>query len=438
MNFLRAINHIDGKPNLTLSKETIELFTAQTITATDPGSILQDFQTLIEIIGEDGILTSGKLGHIPNKLLAEINQRLSKPIAIDLQRPSQKSYSPIHGLYLLLRTTGILLLTGQGSKQRLVLNTEVLSSWQQLNPTECYFTLLEALLIHAYGDILEATSRSRWPEGTRIAQGWNRIKTKQSFATYQAQDVISYMFEYHNLALLEMFGLVVITDGKPEPKKGWRIKSIKSTPWGEAIMVWFKQVCATTDIGFEEGIEQQSINQLQPLIRYYFPEWQQTLASPTMPFRSGRHIFKVSLQKCWRQIAMAGEANLWDFSRLILESVDFDTDHLDMFTYKSLAGHTLTAYHPYMEDESSSDEVQIGNLPLQVGGTMDYLFDFGDSWKFSILLENVEPDAPRVEIPKSKKEQSGFRYSKKTPCYIIGEILASNGKAPTQYDDYDE
>jgi hypothetical protein len=140
MAFLNEINRLDGKPETKLSKATIGILQAQTITASEPGSITQDFQTLLDIIGDDGILSSGKLCHIPNKLLPEINQRLRQPIETALKRPSQKSYASIHGLYLLLRTTGLVLVTGQGKSQKLVVNQEILPCWQQLNPTERYFT----------------------------------------------------------------------------------------------------------------------------------------------------------------------------------------------------------------------------------------------------------------------------------------------------------
>jgi hypothetical protein len=69
MTFLNEINRLDGKPETKLSQATIGILQAQIITASEPGSITQDFQTLLDIIGTDGILSSGKLCHIPNKLL---------------------------------------------------------------------------------------------------------------------------------------------------------------------------------------------------------------------------------------------------------------------------------------------------------------------------------------------------------------------------------
>jgi hypothetical protein len=60
--------------------------------------------------------------------------------------------------------------------------------------------------------------------------------------------------------------------------------------------------------------------------------------------------------------------------------------------------------------------VKIADLPLAVGSVMEYLFDFGDNWEFQLQLEEIKPDLP--------------------PGY--SEIIASEGKAPEQYPDWEE
>jgi hypothetical protein len=47
---------------------------------------------------------------------------------------------------------------------------------------------------------------------------------------------------------------------------------------------------------------------------------------------------------------------------------------------------------------------------------MEYLFDFGDNWEFQLQLEEIKSD-----------RRSGY-----------GEIIASEGKAPEQYPDWEE
>ncbi len=59
---------------------------------------------------------------------------------------------------------------------------------------------------------------------------------------------------------------------------------------------------------------------------------------PKIESGAGIYTFKVTLGKIWRRIAISSEMTLWDLSRLILQAVDFDCDHLDMFQYKISLG----------------------------------------------------------------------------------------------------
>lgn len=171
--------------------------------------------------------------------------------------------------------------------------------------------------------------------------------------------------------------------------------------------------------------------ELRPGLLPYFPEWQNAFVLPQKLPRTGRHIFKVSLGKVWRRIAVEAEATLWDFSRLILTSVDFDDDHLDRFTYVNEQGRCIDVLHPYCQDgDRFTDEVTIGSLPLSEGSTMQYLFDFGDCWQFEVRLEAIEDSISAPSTPKTKKR----RLTQPSP----GEILESRGAAPPQYPAVDE
>lgn len=92
-------------PNL--SDDAIALLKTETIPPTEPGTILQDFQMLLDRIEAGTLAVGGKKQQIPMKLLGELNQSLINPITLDPKRPQQQSYPPLHGLYLLLRATGI-------------------------------------------------------------------------------------------------------------------------------------------------------------------------------------------------------------------------------------------------------------------------------------------------------------------------------------------
>ena len=117
------------------------------------GSILRDFAAFLDGIGEAGLpLTPTHL--LPLKVLAPLNARLSAPLALALQRPPLKSYPPLEGLFLLARASGLTYVDETGKKPHLHLDQEVYASWQMLNATERYFTLLETWILCGRPEIL--------------------------------------------------------------------------------------------------------------------------------------------------------------------------------------------------------------------------------------------------------------------------------------------
>ncbi len=75
----------------------------------------------------------------------------------------------------------------------------------------------------------------------------------------------------------------------------------------------------------------------------------------------------------------------------------------------------MRVYHEYMDEGPYTNEVHIGELPLQPGQSLKLVYDFGDNWQFDVKLESVEP------LPRKAKTR----------------ILESHGKAPEQYPDTD-
>jgi Plasmid pRiA4b ORF-3-like protein len=401
---------------LDLPSDLAETLTQQTITATEPGTILRDFQTLLDFIGEAGVPVSGTYHLLSQSLLPDLNQRLSNPIQLDLKRPAYKSYPFIVGLHLLLCATGLGQIISK-KKPHLVLNPEILQSWNTLNFTEQYFTLLEAWMIRAHEEMIGDRS-SPFNEGTKCIQFWRSMPSEgQTFSTYATQQSLNYWPGLHNLALLNLFGFLQIESGNPEPGKGWRVNQIQRSPFGNAMMQVMVHAVIEQEIDWASGTNPSlPFGELKPAVQPYFPEWQNTLAVPHQRFCSGVYVFKVALGKAWRRIAISSEMTLFDLSGLILQSVDFDSDHLDKFKYRNQNGRTVEIYHPYAESFLSTDEVRIGDLPLAEGASMLYLFDFGDCWEFDVQLEAIQADDGRSD-------------------YVA--ILERHGDAPPQYPDYD-
>ncbi|ELS01003.1 Plasmid pRiA4b ORF-3-like protein [Xenococcus sp. PCC 7305] len=401
-----------------LSEDAIALLKQQKITETEPGSILRDFQTLLDFIGQKGIPVSGKHNLLPMKTLAELNQSLSEPITTNLKRPQQKSYPPINGLYLLLRASGLGQIEHRGKKAFLKINSELLSCWKNFNPTERYCNLLESWLIRANDEML-GEGHNNFNEGAKCLQYWNfSTEKEQRIPDYAEQKWLNHLPGTHNLALMKLFGFVQIEYGKPQAGKGYRIKKIKKLPLGDAVTQIFAHAFFGEKMIWESPENSlMSFGELQPILQPYFPEWQNILTLSQAEKIPGIYTFKVSLGKIWRRVAISSQMTLETLSRLILESVDFDSDHLDMFRYKNQLGCTVDISHPYASGSPSTDEVCIADLFLKEGEIMTYIFDFGDWWEFEIQLEKITVN------------DSGTDY---------GAIIESRGKAPAQYPDWEE
>jgi hypothetical protein len=404
-----------------LSPETITLLTQHTITAENPGSIVQDFQIFLDAIGTKGVPVSGARYNLPTKLLAELNASVAQPIALDFQRPVQKSYPNISGLYLLAKASGLAYLEMSGKKPGLVLNTTALAQWKQLNPTEQYLTLLEAWLLRACPEMLGEPSEGRFQlnDGSRCLRFWQfRSETTQKFSKYSEQSMLQYFPNLYNIALMQMFGFITIQSAKPEKGMGWRIKAITKLPWGDAVLHAFLEAAEEQDYMWPVDADPYApLGALQPVFQPYFPEWQNTLSIQKPEFRPGVHTFKVCLGKAWRRIAIAGNLYLDHLSDLILESVDFDSDHLDVYRYQDITGQTLSVYHPFCDEGPFTNAVRVGDIPLTIGMSMTYIFDFGDRWEFQVTLESVAEVHPKADY---------------------GEILEQHGKAPVQYPQWEE
>jgi hypothetical protein len=405
-----------------------QILREQVIDEHGPGTILRDFEILLAFAAGEAPKVSKTNNLLPLKALVPLNDRLTNPLKVDLKRPQQKSYPHINGLYLLLRSSGIGYIEGTGTKLHLAVDDAVLQSWQSLNPTEKYCTLLETWIMRSSPEAI-GEYRGRWDSPIF---SWKSFFGRFSGTAMKIagdknnEQRLSYAPGLYILALLELFGFVTIKHGKPDSGKGWKILSIHKTPFGEAMLHLLLTPKADVEVDdilemllkYEEiPLEEIEFGELQPELQEYFPEWQNNLRLPEPEIQEGTYIFKVSLGSVWRRIAIPGTMELDWLSSTILDAFDFDHDHLYSFIYKNRVGKEVHINHPYVQDAPFTDEVEVQEVPLRPGASMTFLFDFGDNWRFNVQLERIEPIDPKLKKPK---------------------VLGKHGEAPEQYPGWDE
>src|SRR5436190_23712902 len=73
-----------------------------------PGTILHDFEIMLDFVGPVGVEAAGKHHMLPMTALAPLNGRLARPVVLKLKRPQLRSYPNLQGLQMLGRATGLL------------------------------------------------------------------------------------------------------------------------------------------------------------------------------------------------------------------------------------------------------------------------------------------------------------------------------------------
>jgi hypothetical protein len=313
---------------------------------------------------------------------------------------------------------------GSGAKARLTLDPAILERWQQLNPTERYFTLLEAWLLHGRPEMVGERGRS-WFEASvsDCVRTWQHLPARgHQFDPKQPVKVHlpGIGRDLYHLALMDLFGLIEV--GHPEePVQPWAPTAIRHLPFGDALFTLLASwLYSDLEGRLLDAIEEPSEGAVpfgywQPLFQPYFPQWQQNLVLPEIETQQGIFVFRVSLGKAKRVIAISSEDTVDDLVSWILRSVNFDSDHLYELTYRDRFGSEARVMHPYCDEGPWGDEILLGDLPLVPGRSMRLTYDFGDNWQFDVMLE-------RIESPGSRKAP---------------RILQRQGKAPKQYPDWD-
>lgn len=212
---------------------------------------------------------------------------------------------------------------------------------------------------------------------------------------------------------MDPFGCIAIQQGTPKSGERWRIERILWTPFGEALFALLqseffsdfdKIVALEVDGEIPFGV-------FQPIFKPYFSDWNNNLFLPGWTFREGVHVFKVSLGRIWRRIALPANVSLQALASAILNSVSFGHDHLYQFSYRNRSGVQEEINHPYMDEGPWVDETSIGDVPIRIGQTLTFRYDFGDNWEFTVTLERVDTDT-EIDQPT---------------------VLDSHGESPEQY-----
>ena len=89
--------------------------------------------------------------------------------------------------------------------------------------------------------------------------------------------------------------------------------------------------------------------------------------------------------KVQREIEIAGSSTLEDLVAVLLESMDFDFDHLYEFIINGNFYEGAPVYAPSRE----RCRTKILSLGLRKGDIFNLIYDPGDEWKFKIIVRDI-------------------------------------------------
>jgi hypothetical protein len=96
---------------------------------------------------------------------------------------------------------------------------------------------------------------------------------------------------------------------------------------------------------------------------------------------------------CYRHIQISEDATLYALHRAILDSFDFDNDHLHSFYMSNRPWDRMSEYssptNDFVDHQHHSDVVSLSNFNLQKGDKFLEIYDFGDCWHFQIRVLRV-------------------------------------------------
>jgi len=396
-----------------MKQKQVRLLQSQLSDCAQPGTIVADFQTLLDFIGLAGVPVGGKYRLFPMDEVQRLNARLSRPLSLQLERPQLRSYPNVEGLYLTLRASGMALIQGGGDKAHLTIDPAKLERWNALTFLERYLNLFAIWVLLSSDDMIGDRGRSALENLQWTWHGRRETVYKVPGNAYMANGI------GRGINMFAMFGMLEITSGPSKRGQGWWPRKIVQTDFGEAFHAAIRQAIMANDMALilqrPPAKGPGAVEYLRRLWAELFPGWQQLLLSDDPPeIMDGTWLFKVSLPDAWRRLSVPCDLTLADFAPAICQAFSFDFDHLYAFTYRERTGAVVTVCdHREPNEDIPADEVLVGRLPIQAGDTVQFVYDFGDNWRFTIKAESL--------LPKTSK---AIRVVKK------------EGQAPRQYEDW--
>jgi len=219
-----------------ISKKVTDTLVKHESDLADKTSIVSDFTTVLDSIGESGLPVSGRINQFKARDLIKMNSQLKMPLKVNIARPTYHSYPNIFGLYGLLKHSGCGSFKMKDGKNHIILDQDRTLLWKNRTETEKYLSLFMTWIKGSTGKTEKCLSSKPVSElwvtlFMNIGEGEYKIKRdstrENAMLRNPGMDILS---------LMGMFGLLDIHQDEPELVETWIPVSIAKTQLGEELM----------------------------------------------------------------------------------------------------------------------------------------------------------------------------------------------------------
>lgn len=101
----------------------------------------------------------------------------------------------------------------------------------------------------------------------------------------------------------------------------------------------------------------------------------------------------------WRRIQVLGKVSLYKLNRIIQVSMGWTNSHLNMFSINGV--NYEVKYSDIEENPEALDEklFKLWQVVQEEHAVFTFLYDFGDYWEHSVLVEKILPKEPDIKYP---------------------------------------
>lgn len=399
--------------------------------------VLDDFDLYLTFLrSHDKVPVTNSNAHLKQADLFRLNAEMHFKTDWVTEKTMQPHYPLLDFFYQVVVVSKLARVHHEQKGVYLQINPERLEKYDLMTHTERYFLLLESVwcrmnwteLTGSRGlyiaarvlDLLELMAMSEPGEALEV-QGRQIIvpgskqplhlisrKAYEIFWFIGFYDLVpdttltkkpdSYAFPYQKIISKELSQHLVPVLLEQRPLEVWNLPANQETDLFEEMGNLLDMLTGKPEI--QEPEETAVKKPDEPFIEVFKPlfapeELTEDMYSQQEEFKGGRYTIKMSLsKKLYRTIVISASATLEDLHLAIQDTFDFDNDHLYAFYMDGKEWSDYGIYDRRGERGPFADEARLGELDLYTGRRIVYLFDFGDSWLFEVLVQQVEPNMP--------------------------------------------